>query len=252
MKRVVVWLGMFLIALNAAAGFKAKTVRPKKPEKFQARAISSGITFAADLLLNGKDQMEFFFKELNASNVIAVRLAIFNGSNNEVVIALDDIQLIGPDGKEIMPVEPGVVAHAVLQGLPVGSATEQAPVQVTSTRRVRYSRTDPSDPGYDPRLDPTNPNYDPTDPRNTGYGRPHPDVQVILNPTGGQYSAISGQLIERDFIDKAYSADPIPASMARDKFIYYGLENRSSNTKGFELRLLKGKGISEPVMLKFP
>jgi hypothetical protein len=252
MKRLIPWLGMLLIALNAAGGFKAKTVRPKKPERFQARAVSSGITFAADLLLDGKDQREFFFKELSSANVIAVRLAIFNGSNSEIVMPLDDIQLVGPDGKEIIPVEPEAVAHAVLHGFPVSSATEQAPVQVGSTTRTRSSRTDRSDPGYDPRLDPTTPNYDPTDPRNTGYSRSRPDVLVILNPTGGKYGAISGQLIEKDFVNKAYSADPIPPSMMRDKFIYYGLENHAPGTKGFELRLLKGKGISEPVILRFP
>jgi len=243
---------MLLIALTAAGGFRAKTVKPKKPEKFQARAVSSGITFAADLLLDGKRQSEFFFKELSPSNVVAVRLAIFNGSNGEVVMALDDIQLVDPEGKEIIPVEPEAVAHAVLQGFPVSSAAEQPPVRVSSTTRGRVSRTDQSDPGYDPRLDPTNPNYDPTDPRNTGYGRSRPDIQVILNPTGGKYGEISGQLIEKDFIDKAYSADPIPPSLMRDKFIYYGLGHRPSGTKGFELRLLKGKGISAPVILKFP
>jgi hypothetical protein len=251
-KRLIAWLGMLLIALSAAGGFKAKTVKPKKPEKFQARAVSSGVTFAADLLLDGKDQAEFFFRELSASNVIAVRLAIFNGSNSEIVMPLDDIQLVGPDGKEIIPVEPEVVAHSVLQGFPVSSATEQAPVQVSSATRARASRTDPSSPGYDPRLDPTTPNYDPTDPRNTGYSRSRPDVQVILNPAGGKYGAVSNQLIEKDFIDKAYSADPIPPTIMRDKFIYYGLEHRASGTKGFELRLLKGKGISEPVILRFP
>jgi len=250
MKRPMAWLGMLMIALSAAGGFKAKTVRPKKPEKFQVRVVSSGVTFAADLLLDGKDQSEFFFKELSPSNVIAVRLAIFNGSNGEVVMPLDDIQLVDPEGKEVIPVEPEIVAHAVLQGFPVSSAAEQPPVRVSTSGRV--SRTDQSDPGYDPRLDPTNPNYDPTDPRNTGYSRSRPDVLVILNPTGGRYGEISGQLIERDFIDKAYSADPIPSSLTRDKFIYYGLEHRPSGTKGFELRLLKGKGISEPVILKFP
>jgi hypothetical protein len=252
MKRPLAWLGMFLVALNAAGGFKAKTVRPKKPEKFQVRAVSSGITFAADLLLDGKDQKEFFFKELSPSNVFAVRLAIFNASNGEVVMPLDDIQLIDPDGKEIIPVESEIVAQAVLQGFPVSSAMEQPPVLVSSTNRGRVSRTDQSNPGHDPRLDPTNPNYDPTDPRNTGYSRSRPDVQVILNPTGGKYGAISSQLVEKDFIDKAYSADPIPPSLMRDRFIYYGLGHRPSGTKGFELRLLKGKGISEPVILRFP
>ena len=143
MKRPVVWLGMLLIALTAAGGFKAKTVRPKKPEKFQVRVVSSGITFAADLLLDGKDQAEFFFKGLSPSNVIAVRRAIFNGWNAEVVMPLDGIQLVG--------------------------------------------------------------------------------------------------------------------RMARKSFLWslrswrmHGLGHRPSSTKGFELRVLKGKGISEPVILRFP
>ncbi len=248
MKRLIAWLAMFLIAVNAAGGFKAKTVRPKKAEKFQVHAVSSGITFAADLLLNGKDQTDFFFKELNPYNLIALRLAVFNGSGNEIIIPLDCIQLVGPDGKEILPVEPRMVARALLQGLPVSSATEQPPVQVTSPGPVPR---DPSAPGYDPRLDPANPNYDPTDPRNTGHGR-RPDVLVIMNPTGGQYGELSAQLIERDFVVKAYAADPIPSSMMRDKFIYYGLKNPPSRPRGFELRLLRGRGISEPVILKFP
>jgi hypothetical protein len=247
MRKPIAWLGMLLMALYAAAGFKAKTVRPKKPEKYQVRAVISGITFAADLLLDGRDQTEFFVKELTPSNVIALRLTILNDSSGEIVISPDDIQLTDPNGKEIVPVDPETVAQAVLQGLPVSSDVDRAPVQVSQRR----SRTDKSDPGYDPRLDPTDASYDPTDPRNTGYGRRR-DVQIVVNPTDGKYGAISSQLIARDFIDKAYSTDPIPPTIMRDRFIYYELGNRPSVTKGFELRIMRGKGISEPVILRFP
>src|SRR5262249_40129948 len=90
-----------LVATVAFAGFKVKLVKPKKPEQFQARASSGAVTMAADLLLEGKDQKDYFFKELAPSNIVAVRLAVFNSGREEVVLPLDRLQLLGPDGSEI-------------------------------------------------------------------------------------------------------------------------------------------------------
>lgn len=256
MRRIFLFIGICCLAATAMAGFKAKVIKSKKPQQFHAHIIVSGITFAADLLLEGKDQKDFFYKELTPCNVIALRLAIFNDSPGEVVMSLNGIQLTGPDGKEVPLVDPETVAQAVLQGFAVSSAADEAPVQVARTTRVGDPRIDKTDPNYDPRLDPTDPNYDPTDPRNRGYdrgayGTRRPDVGVILNPSGGKYNAISGQLIAKDFMDKAHSADPISPSLMRDRFLYFKMAERPASIRGFELRLPQGKGIDKAVSLKF-
>jgi hypothetical protein len=253
MRRLTLFIGAFCLAASGVAGFKAKAVKPKKPEQFQVHATVSGITFAADLLLNGKDQRKFFYRELTPSNVVALRLAIYNDSPNEVAVPLSGIQLIGPDGKEVPSISPEMVAQAVLQGFLVSSEVNQPPVQVSSGANRRI---DKSDPNYDPRLDPTDPSYDPQDPRNRGYNRDpygirRPGVGVILNPSGNMYNDISKSLIEKDFMDKAYAGDPIAASMKRDKFLYFLIANRPASTKGFELRLAEGKGVIQAVRLKF-
>jgi len=53
-------------------------VKPKKPEKYQVHRTLDGVTYAADLLVKGKEQKKFFYKELDRSNIIVLRLAIFN------------------------------------------------------------------------------------------------------------------------------------------------------------------------------
>jgi hypothetical protein len=258
---------MLFLATVSLAGFKAKPIKSKQPEKFQTRAVVGGVTVASDLLLSDKEQTEFFYKELNSSCIIPVRLAIFNDSQNEVLIPADGIKLIGPDGKEIPEISPEDVAEAVLQGYSVTSGKGNSPVQVGVGPRVgdpRYDPTDPrydpqidpNDPRYDPRMDPTDPRYDPTDPRNRGYSnrRISPGVDVVLNPpspSGSQHDEITKQLVEKDFSDKAYSADPVMPKMKRDRFLYFQIDERPVGAKGFKLYLPKGKGLPQGIQLVF-
>lgn len=255
MRKAILFVGIFCLALAAIAGFKPKVVKSKKPEQFQTRKTLGGVTVAADLLLDGENQRKIFYRELTPNNVIAVRLAIFNNSQNEVLIPLEGIQLMDPSGEAIPASSPELVAQAVLQGFVVHTEAAQRPVQVLAGD----PRIDRTRPGYDPRLDPTSPDYDPTDPRNRTYGGeprntaswPGRGVDVILNPDAGENSKSSAQLIERDFINKAYSSDPVVPSLYRDKFLYFALENLPSSSRGFALRLPKGKGIPEAIILKF-
>jgi len=230
--RALVFIGMIWLTTAAIAGYKAKTIKLKKPGQFQTMIVVSGVTFAADLLLRGEDQRDFFYRELASSDVVALRLAVFNNSKNEVTVPLDGIQLIGPDGKELTVVAPEAVAQALLQGFPVRHATEQPPAVIQ----------------------PTDPRYEPADTRNTVYDRRSygtPGVGIVLDPGGGGYDAVSAQLIEKDFVAKAFSADPLPPSMTRDRFIYFFLSNPPQSVKGFELRLPPGKGIARPAILRF-
>lgn len=261
MRSIILFIEMLCLTFTAAAGFKAKTIKSKQADRFQTRTEIAGVIYAADLLLEGRDQKDYFYKELTSCDVIAVRLAIFNNSKGEVALPPGDIQLVGPNGEEIPAVAPEVVAKAMIQGLAVNSKTNQPPVRVAPDTGTIDPRIDRTDPRYDPRMDPSDPRYDPTDPRNQGYGRrPYgtdpiyrPGVQVILNPGGGgdNYGNLSGQLIEKDFVDKAHSADPIPPSMIRDKFLYFSLSNRPASSKGFMLRLPQGKGLPQAINLKF-
>jgi len=272
MKRTALQLLMLCIAICAFAGFKPKNVRPKKPEQYQVRATVAAVTYAADLLLEGKDQKDYFYKELTPSNVIAVRLAIFNNSKDEVVLP-DGIQLLSPAGKELPLLAPDAVAQAVLQGSDVTEEAKKkdSPVKIGPNVRAGDPRTDRADPRYDPRLDPNDPSYDPTDPRNRryndpryndpnydprygGYGRPGIIVSPRIGGGGGGSTGISQfekQIIEKDFSDKAHSTDPIDGMMIRDRFLYFSMSDRPITNKGFTLRLAKSKGIPEEVILKF-
>lgn len=277
MKRFGILVYILCLAVSASfAGFKAKTVRPKKPEQYQTRVTTSDLTFAADLLLEGKEQKDFFYKELTPANVIAVRLAVFNNGKSEVVLPIEEIQLLGPSGKPLTPVSPETVAQAILQGLDVTAEArnKEAPVQVAPGVRTVDPRADRTDPRYDPRLDPNDPTYDPADPRNGrpgdpryndpryndprygGYGYPRPGVDVIVNPRaggggGGDISQFERQLVEKDFSDKAHSTDPIDGMMVRDRFLYFSMSDRPLTDKGFVLRLPRSKGMPEEVVLKF-
>ena len=248
------------------AGFKPKTIKPKKPDKFHAQAVVSGITYASDLLLNGKEQKKYFCKELAPQNVIVVRLAIFNNSSNKKVLPLERIRLIDPDGKEVPALSPATVAQAVIQGITVDALSDQPYVRVVGDPdlnpdaridRTDPRRQDPNDPRYDPRLDPNHPDYNcyPNSPcdkarRRAGI-RPRPSVGVVLNPYGKEYGEISSQLIEKDFIDKAHSTDPILPSMKRDKFLYFKLVDRPASVKGFELLLPRDDDTQKAIHLKY-
>jgi hypothetical protein len=270
MRKTIALIGVMGFIIPALAGFKVKLVKPKKPEQFQVHTSAAGVTYAADLLLEGKDQDDYFYKELSPSNVISVRLAVVNGGNEEVVLPLEQMQLIGPDGNPVPAVPPEAVAQAVLQGLVVSAQVkEKRPVAVNPGVRTGDPRTDPADPRYDPSLDPNDPRYDPNDPRarRTGdprydrrgtYGGPMgtPGVDVVLNPGGGtgdvgDLSQFEKQLVEKDFRDKAHSTQMIQRSLSRDRFLYFSLQNPPSNRNGFTLRVPTSKGIPQEVILKF-
>jgi len=272
MRKCFFTLGILGFTCVSFAGFKVKLVKPKKPDQFQASTTVAGVTFAADLIVDGKQQKDYFYKELTPSNIIAVRLAVFNGGKEEVALPLDGIQLLGPDGQEAQLVAPDTVAQAVLQGQVV-TAEMKDKRKVAVAPNVRYGdpRYDRSDPRYDPRLDPSDPTYDPTDPRNRrndpndprnrGYGRNNgpwarPGVDVVLNPGstgggGGDLSEFEKKLVEKDFQDKAHSPEPIVAPLARDKFLYFSAAQPPPSAKGFTLRLPAGKGIPQEILLKF-
>ena len=268
MRKLLLVLGTFCISISAFAGFKVKIVKPKKPDQFQVQTTVAGVTYAADLLLEGKNQKDYFYKELSPSNIIAVRLAIFNSSKDDVVLAWEGVKFIGPDGKEIAQVAPETVARAVLQGLVVSAGVkENRPVAVSPNVRVGDPRYDRSDPRYDPRMDPrdptydprSDPNYDPRDPNGRRSGRQgpyiRPGVDVVLNPGSGQgtgdLSQFEKQLVEKDFQDKSHTDKPVQTSLARDKFLFFSLANPSANLKGFSLHLPAGKGTPQEIVLKF-
>jgi hypothetical protein len=172
-KRIALILLVLCLASAAIAGFKAKNIKAKKPEQFQSRVTVADVTFGADLLLEGKDQKMYFYKELTPSNVIAVRLAIFNNGKDEVIVPLEGLQLLDPGGNEMPPVSPEKVADALLGGKAIGDqAKRQTPQGQIGVGGTQDPRSDPTNPQYDPRLDPNNPRYDPTDPRNRGQYPP--------------------------------------------------------------------------------
>lgn len=186
MKKLCVVGQILLLAVSASAGFKVKLLKPKKAEQFQVNVASAGVTFAADLLLSANEQKEFFYRELTPSNIVAVRLAVFNSGSTAITLPLEQLQLLAPDGKPLTLVLPDTVAEAVLQRKVVSEKPKSAPVQASAPgnprspgdpgydpRRDRSDprydpRADPNDPRYDPRLDPSDPRYNPNDPRNRG------------------------------------------------------------------------------------
>jgi hypothetical protein len=287
MKRVPVICSILCLAVTAFAGFKVKLIRPKKPEQFQTRMVTGSVTFAADLVIEGGDQRDYFYRDLISSKIIAVRLAVFNGGNQALMLPLDTLQLITPDGNELQLIAPEIVAEAVLQGKAVSATPQSKPVQVSpkvGNPRIdrtdpRYDpRMDPTDPRYDPRMDPSDPRYDPRmdpndrryprndpnyDPRNdpqsrrSGYpnstwGRP--GVDVVLNPGGGTTGAISEYekaLVQKDFSDKAHTPEPLEPFLNRDRFLYFVVPGTPASGKGYTLRLPAAKGMPQEILLKF-
>ncbi len=273
MKRVLAFFVSLSLAGGAFAGFKVKLIKPKKAGEFQTRAISGDVTFAADLVLDRKTQNAYFYKELSPANVITVRLGVFNAGGNEVALPLDGLQLLDPSGQELAPVAPEAVARALVNGLVVkADARKSKPVEVSP--QARDPRLDPTDPRYDPRLDPNDPRYDPrSDPRydptynpndprmrrypNGTYGGPwgRPGVDVVLNPGGGSGSGNLSQyeksLVEKDFVDKAHSLDPVEGRSVRDKFLFFSIEGTPAVGTGFTLKLPPAQGIPREIILKF-
>ncbi len=246
MKRLLTFLLSCGLVCSATAGFKVKLIKPKKQDQFQTRVAVEEVTFAADLLIEVKDQKEFFHKELAPSRVIAVRLAVFNKGTTEVVVPIDQLQLTDPEGREVTPVAPEAVAQAVLQGMIISSEPRETdPVSVTPT--MRDPRMDPTDPRYDPR-------YGRYPPGTTGPWM-RPGVDIILNPGGGggdgNLSQIEQALVEKDFADKAHSMDPIIPSATRDKFLYFAVAEMPDGIGGFVLRLPPAKGIPREIVIEF-
>jgi hypothetical protein len=261
MKRLALMAAMVCMSAFCFAGFKAKNVKPKKPEQFQTRVTLADVTYAADLLIQEKEQKEFFYKDLTLFDMVAVRLAVFNKSNSEVAMPVEDFHLFAPDGTEIPAVGPDVVAQRVLEVLAVASEIKKRnpPIEVGPGTRTNDPRRDPRDPRYEPTLDPNDPRYNPNDPANDPRNDPYnrPSVGVVLNPGGGTTDTIGDVsqyekvLVEKDFSDKAHHSEPVLPSFTRDKFLYYSVKENLSSTRGYTLRLPPGNGRLEEVVLRF-
>jgi hypothetical protein len=263
MKKAAVIPGILCLVSIAFPGFQVKNIKPKKPELFQSRVEVGGVIFAADLLLDGKDQKQYFHKELAPSNFVAVRLAVFNNGKEEVVLPLNEIELQIPGGKHGNPASPESVAQAILGGnTRSASSDSKIPRAAVGGGGTRDPRSDPTDPQYNPRLDPNSPSYDPNDPRNRGQYPPgsYPSggtlgiPGIVLYPGGGKgedLSQFERQLAEKDFCDKAHTLDPVLGSTVRDRFLYFPVEMPLASTKGFVLRLPVSQGIPQEVLLRF-
>jgi hypothetical protein len=261
MRKTAVVLGILCFVSVLFAGFKVKNIKPKKAEQFQCRATINGVTYAADLLIDGKAQKDYFYKELTSSNRIAVRLAVINNGREDVILPVGAIELQIPNGKSSHPESAESVAQAVLDGIAVSVSSVSRIPRVAAGGGAIDPRSDPSNPGYDPRLDPNSPRYDPTDPRNTGQYPPgsYPGATrgtpgVVLYPGGGggeDLSQYERQLAEKDFCDKAHTSEPVLRSAVRDRFLYFPVERPPASTKGCVLRIPASPGIPQEVLLRF-
>jgi hypothetical protein len=272
MRRLALMAAMVCIPTFSLAGFKAKNVKPKKPEQFQTRVTVAGVTYAADMLLQEKEQKEFFYKELTLFDIFAIRLAVFNKGSSEVAMPVEDFHLYAPDGTEVAAVDPDAVAEKVFEVLDVASDIKKRnpPVALGPGPRTNDPRLDPRDPRYDPTLDPNDPRYNPNDPRynpndprndprNDPNGGPwnRPNTGVVLNPAGGSVdttgdvSQYEKALVEKDFSDKAHHPEPVLPSYTRDKFLYYSVTEIPASARGYTLRLPAGNGRPEEVVLRF-
>jgi hypothetical protein len=278
-RKIGVFLWILLFAAVATAGFRAKNIKPKRPERFQVHVTIAGVTYASDLLLNSKEQRRYFPQELTSHNIVALRLAIFNKSSQEVQIHLEGIHLTDPEGKEFALISPDMVSQAVLLGYKAGSEEDRRRAllaHMTGSDDPRSDknspdydpRRDPNDSRYDPRADPIDPNYNPiNDPTHPSYSPQQASAKDkiridqtnqgstislpdILNGRSGN-PVFRAKLIEKDFMDKAYWGDPVLSSMRCDKFLYFTIANPPASVKGFELRLFQSSGNREPIILKF-
>jgi len=268
MKKVLVIVGCLLWIGSAFGGFRVKLIKPKSAEKFQTRATVESVTYAADILISEKEQNTYFYKALAPSHIVAVRLAVFNQGMHELVLPLERVQLLDPSGREVVPVAPEAVAEAVLKGLVVtAEPRDRGTVGVAPRLDPRLDpndpRNDPNDPRYRryPPVDPNDPRYDPNDPRNSrNPNRPYgpyirSGIDIVMIPgSGGDSGDLSRHekaLVEKDFVDKTHSLDPVPASSGRDKFLFFAVPDNPATGKGFTLRMPSGKGMSQEIVLKF-
>jgi hypothetical protein len=262
MKKAALVLIILCCAFTAFGGFKAKQIKAKKPGQFQCMTTVAGVTYAADLLLNGKDQKKYFYNALTPSNIIAVRLAVFNNGKEEVVLPLNDLRLLSAKGVEFVRIGPEAVAQAVLGEEPVNIDEKPGRTRVG----IGGGSLPPYDPN-DPRYDPNDPRYDPNDPRNRGQyppddyppgsypsGGPLGRPGIVLNPGGrGGIDSTENEskLVAVDFRNKAHTSDPIICTLCRDRFLYFSVPEKPATKEGIELILPVSKGIPSEVVLKF-
>ncbi|MEJ2112074.1 MAG: hypothetical protein P8Z37_19630, partial [Acidobacteriota bacterium] len=252
MRKAALLFIIMCFALTAFGGFKAKKVKAKKPGQFQCMVTVSGVTYAADLLLAGKEQKKYFNDALTPSNIIAVRLAVFNDSKEEVVLPLmlplNDLRLMNAKGFEFVRIDPETVAQAVLGEEPILVEEDSRIPQIgIGTGPPPFDPyCDPNDPRYEPnnpRCNPNDPRYDPNDPRyrdqvppGSTIGRPG----IVLNP-GGIFDSDSvlneRKLIAVDFRNKAHTTDPVIRTLSRDRFLYFTIPEKPATKEGIILIL---------------
>lgn len=260
MKKAALLIIITCCAVTASGGFKAKQIKAKNPGQFQCSTTVSGVTYAADLLLEEKDQKKYFHEALTPSNLIAVRLAVFNNGEEEVVLPLNNLRLLNGEGVEYPRVDPEAVVQAVL-----GEETININDRPKKTRVAIMGGSVPSYDPDDPRYDPNDPRYDPNDPRNRGeyppydyppgsypssgpFGRP----EVVMDP-GGSGDSIENErkLVAVDFRNKAHTSDRIIRTLRRDRFLYFALPQETVSKEGIVLILPVSNGIPKEVVLKF-
>jgi len=248
MRKAALFFIILCCSFSAFGGFKAKRIKAKKPGQFQSMVTVSGVTYAADLLLEGKDQEKYFHDTLTQSNLIAIRLAVFNDGKEEVMLPLNDLRLLGAEGVEFIRVDPEIVASAVLGEEPI-------------TIHEKPSRPVVGIEGG------SLPRYDPNDPRNRGQYPPgnYPSGRypsggpvglpgIVLNPGGdGGFDSKENErkLVAVDFRNKAHTSDPIVCTLCRDRFLYFFIPEKSAVKEGIVLILPVSKGIPKEVVLKF-
>jgi hypothetical protein len=261
MKKAALALIILCFALAAYGGFKAKKINAKKPGQFQSRSTVAGVTYAADLLLEGKDQEKYFYDTITP-NYMAVRLSVFNDGKEEVVLPLNDLRLLNSEGVEFIRVDPEAVAKAVLGEEPI-NINEKPEGPMVGVGVGSLPRYDPDDPRYDPQ----DPRYDPNDPRNRGQyppddyppgsyppGGPLGGPVIVLNPKGGgDINQIENErkMAAVDFRNKAHTTDPIIGTLCRDRFLYFSVPSAPFSKEGIVLILPMSRGIPQEVILKF-
>jgi hypothetical protein len=261
MKKAALVIIILCCAVTAFGIFKAKRIKDKKPGQFQCMTTVSGVTYAADLLLEGKDQKKYFYDALTPYNIIAVRLAVFNDGKEEVILPLNNLRLISAEGFEFIRVDPEAVAQAVMGENPINILEEPGRTRVG----IGGGSLPPYDPN-DPRYDPNDPRYDPNDPRNRGRyppdnypgsypsGGPLGGPGIVLNPGGGgsiDSMESESKLVAVDFRNKAHTSDPIICTLCRDRFLYFSIPEKPATKEGIVLILPVSKGIPREVVLKF-
>ena len=255
MKKAALVLIILCCAFTALGGFKAKRIKSKKPGQFQCITTVAGVTYAADLLLEGKDQKKYFYDALTPSSIIAVRLAVFNDGKEEVVLPLNNLRLLSAEGVEFVRVDPEAVAQAVMGegSINIHEKPGRTQVGIGTGSLPPY---DPNDPRYDPN-DPRNRRQYPPDnypPGSYPPGGPMGRPGIVLNPAGDggiDSTEHENKLVAVDFRNKAHTSDPIICTLYRDRFLYFSVPEKPATKEGIVLILPVSRGIPREVVLKF-